>query len=75
MARLLKGMMRIAAWTVAVLLVVFLLYQASIYVRVWWWEDHNPASTSFMDDRLDVLHAWRRSKERPHNAAPLRKQR
>ncbi len=68
MARLLRGFVRLAAWAAAALLLVFLLYQASIYVRIWWWEDHNPSSTSFMDARLDVLrekdpkaalrHAW-----------------
>ena len=55
MARLLRGLVRIAAWAVAALFLLFLLYQVSIYVRIWWWVDHNPASTSFMDARLDVL--------------------
>ena len=55
MARTLKGMMRVATWAVAILLLVFFLYQVSIYARIWWWVDHNPASTSFMDARLDIL--------------------
>lgn len=68
MARFIKATVRVAAWAAAVVLALFLLYQASIYARIWWWEDHNPASTSFMDARLDALrqkdaaavlrHAW-----------------
>ena len=68
MARFIKATMRVAAWAAAIVLALFLLYQASIYARIWWWEDHNPASTSFMDARLDALrqkdaaavlrHAW-----------------
>ena len=55
MARLLRGFVRIAGWSVALLILLFLLYQVSIYVRIWWWQDNNPASTSFMDAQLEVL--------------------
>ena len=63
--RLLAGVL---LWSCAALLLAFVFYEASIYARIWWWEDHNPASTSFMDQRLGALrekkpdvrlrHAW-----------------
>lgn len=44
------------SWRIFLGLFVFmLLYQAWIAVHVWWWIDHNPASSSFMDDRLEVM--------------------
>lgn len=38
---------------VAVLLVV--LYQLWIFGHVWWWKDHNPASSAFMEAALSRL--------------------
>ena len=32
-----------------------LAYQGYVLVRLWWWTDHNPTSTAFMDARLSVL--------------------
>jgi monofunctional biosynthetic peptidoglycan transglycosylase len=37
------------------LLLVFLLYQAWIAVRVWWWVGHNPSISSVMQDRLTEM--------------------
>ena len=31
------------------------LYELSILVRVWWWAEHNPASSAFMEARLETL--------------------
>ena len=39
----------------ALLLVLVLAYELSIFARVWWYVDHNPASTAFMDRRLAAL--------------------
>lgn len=44
-------------WTLGLALLAVLMWEASLYARVWWWIDHNPASTSFMDARLDALRA------------------
>lgn len=32
-----------------------LLYQLWIFAHVWWWVDHNPANSAFMDQRLILL--------------------
>ena len=37
------------------LFVLILLYQAWIAAHIWWWVDHNPSSSSFMHDRLELL--------------------
>ena len=36
----------------ALLLAALLLYQGWIFGHIWWWADHNPSSTAFMDARL-----------------------
>ena len=32
-----------------------MLYQLWIFAHVWWWVDHNPANSAFMDQRLNLL--------------------
>lgn len=34
---------------------LFLLYNFWLLGHVWWWIDHNPATTAFMDDRREIL--------------------
>ncbi|MFA7243670.1 MAG: monofunctional biosynthetic peptidoglycan transglycosylase [Sulfuricellaceae bacterium] len=41
------------------LFVAVLLYQGWIFAHIWWWVDHNPSSTAFMDARLAELRATR----------------
>jgi len=45
----------IARWLLRGILLLFaavLLYQGWIFAHIWWWKDHNPSSTAFMDARL-----------------------
>ncbi len=37
------------------LFVLFLCYQAWIAAQIAWWVDHNPTTSAFMDDRLEVM--------------------
>ncbi len=37
------------------LLALVLVYQLWIFLHVWWWVDHNPATSAFMEERLQVL--------------------
>jgi len=39
----------------AVLFVLLLCYQTWFAAHVWWWVDHNPATSSFMENRLETL--------------------
>ena len=43
---------RYLAAIVGVLVLVFLAYQGYVALKLWWWDDHNPASTAFMETRL-----------------------
>ena len=33
----------------------FLAFQVYVALKLWWWVDHNPVSTAFMDARLAVI--------------------
>lgn len=37
------------------LMAIIVLYQFWLFAHVWWWVDHNPANSAFMDARLDIL--------------------
>ena len=46
---------RYAAALIGLLLAFFIAYQAYVLLKLWWWDDHNPASTAFMDARLTLM--------------------
>ena len=53
---------RIARWLLRGILLLFaavLLYQGWIFAHIWWWVDHNPTSTAFMNARLADLRETR----------------
>ncbi len=43
------------AWLLLALLIVLIAYQGYIALRLWWWVDHNPSTTAFMNARLDAM--------------------
>lgn len=63
-----KGAWRFAAWLAVAAAGAFLALQLSYLGKVWWWKDHNPQVTAFMEARLVQLrqrdpaaklrHAW-----------------
>jgi monofunctional glycosyltransferase len=42
-------------WVFTAFFGLILLYQLWILLHVWWWVDHNPSASAFMEDRLDAL--------------------
>ena len=50
-----KGALRLAAWLAVAAAGLFLALQLSYLARVWWWRDHNPQVTAFMEERLVQL--------------------
>ncbi|TSA48808.1 MAG: monofunctional biosynthetic peptidoglycan transglycosylase, partial [Nitrosomonadales bacterium] len=52
------------------LVVLLLLYQAWIFLHVWWWVDHNPDSSAFMEDRLEILQDKNPDAELKHKWVP-----
>ena len=50
-----KKALRIVAWLAVAAAGVFLAVQLSFLARVWWWKDHDPQMTAFMEARLAEL--------------------
>ena len=46
---------RIAAWLAVAAAGAFLGLQLSYLARVWWWRDHDPRTTAFMQARLEEM--------------------
>jgi monofunctional biosynthetic peptidoglycan transglycosylase len=54
---MMERLARFAGWLALALAAVFLAVQLSFLVRVWWWRDHNPQATAFMEASLERLRA------------------
>ncbi len=62
------------AWRVLLaLFVLMLLYQAWVAAHVWWWINHNPQSSAFMRDRLEVMQDKNPDAELKHQWVPYNK--
>lgn len=57
MLRALRRARRIAGFTLAAVLVTVFLVQAWYYARLLWWAQHAPATTAFMERRLEQMRA------------------
>jgi monofunctional biosynthetic peptidoglycan transglycosylase len=57
MQRLTRKLVHLAAWTLAGMLAAFLAVQLWFLAHIWWWKDHPPAATSFMEHRIAELRA------------------
>jgi monofunctional biosynthetic peptidoglycan transglycosylase len=55
--RALAALWKAFCYTLGVLFIALLLYQAWFAVHIWYWVGHNPESTSFMQSRLERLRA------------------
>ena len=51
-------------------LVIVLLYQAWIFTHIWWWVDHNPSTSAFMDTRLAQMQEQNPDAELRHKWVP-----
>lgn len=49
--KLKKLLWRVLRWV----LLLLVLYQAWLFMHVWWWTSHNPTATAFMKARLHVM--------------------
>lgn len=58
-------------WRGAALFVaVVLLYQLWIFAHIWWWVDHNPSTSAFMEQRLETLQTRNPDAELRHQWVP-----
>ncbi|MGH8718653.1 MAG: monofunctional biosynthetic peptidoglycan transglycosylase [Burkholderiales bacterium] len=56
------------------LAILFVTYELSVLVRLWWWTDHNPSSSAFMEARFETLQEKRGTKVRlKHEWVPYQK--
>jgi len=55
------------------LVVLVLLYQLWIFLHICWWVDHNPSSSAFMADRLEILQEDNPDAELRHKWVPYAK--
>ncbi|MGE0133244.1 MAG: monofunctional biosynthetic peptidoglycan transglycosylase [Blastocatellales bacterium] len=46
---------RLLAWTVGILLTLFLGFNLWVLAKLWWWTDHTPQASAFMEARLARL--------------------
>ena len=58
---------------IGLIIAAFLAYQGYVLLRLWWWTDHNPASTAFMDSRLAVLREKKPEAKLKHQWVPYGK--
>lgn len=52
-----KTLWRWFAKAVGLTVLAIVLYQAWIFAHVWWWVDHNPSASAFMEEGLKQLQA------------------
>ena len=52
-----KNVLRFTGWLALAAAAIFLAVQLSFLVRIWWWRDHNPQATAFMEASLERLRA------------------
>lgn len=52
------------------LLALLVLYQAWIFLHIWWWVDHNPDSSAFMDAQEEILQSKNPDAEIKHRWVP-----
>jgi monofunctional biosynthetic peptidoglycan transglycosylase len=50
-----KRLRRLLLWMLIAPFAVVLAIQLYFFAQIWWWVDHNPRSTSFMQQQLSVL--------------------
>ncbi|MHB1590794.1 MAG: monofunctional biosynthetic peptidoglycan transglycosylase [Sulfuricella sp.] len=55
---------------VALFVAVVLLYQLWIFAHIWWWVDHNPSASAFMEQRLETLQTKNPEAELRHQWVP-----
>ncbi len=66
--------MRRLLWRGLLALVVLLvLYQAWIFLHVWWWVDHDPDSSAFMENQRELLQQRNPDAELRHQWVPYQR--
>jgi len=67
---MLKTLWRWLWRSIALFVAMVLLYQLWIFAHIWWWVGHNPSTSAFMEQRLEVLQNKNPSAELRHQWVP-----
>src|SRR5690349_13351202 len=68
--------MRLKQWLARALLAlitIVVLYQLRIFLHICWWVNHNPSTSAFMEDRLQILQVDDPSAELRHKWVDYKK--
>lgn len=50
-----KTLRKLLLWLIVAPIAIVLAVQSYFFVQIWWWVDHNPGATSFMNRQLSIL--------------------
>lgn len=50
-----KTLRKLLLWLIVAPIAIVLAVQSYFFVQIWWWIDHNPGATSFMNRQLSIL--------------------
>lgn len=65
-----KFLRKLLFWLIVAPIAVVLAIQLYFFVQIWWWVDHNPGSTSFMNRQLSLLREKNPKAELKHKWVP-----
>lgn len=65
-----KRLRKFLLWLILAPILVVLAIQTYFFVQIWWWVDHNPTSTSFMDRQLSILREKNPNAQLKHKWVP-----
>ena len=68
-----KRALKWLGWTALALAAAFLALQLSFLARVWWWRDHNPGTTAFMQASLERMRTAKPEATLRHTWVPYEK--
>ena len=64
---------KLLGWLALAAAAIFLAVQLSFLVRIWWWRDHNPGTTAFMEASLERMRAKKPEAKLRHAWVPYGK--
>lgn len=50
-----KTLRKLLLWLIVAPIAIVIAIQSYFFIQIWWWVDHNPDSTSFMNRQLSIL--------------------
>ncbi|MCM2326344.1 MAG: monofunctional biosynthetic peptidoglycan transglycosylase [Lysobacter sp.] len=65
-----RRLARWAGWVAIAAAAAFVAYEASILARLAWWRSHDPASTAFMEERLERIREKKPAAKLRHQWVP-----